>query len=321
MERIKSNLAMSDAPANSAASAAQFRKFGIAVAVVTVLFALPLWHLVRFAIGNDLFSYIPLIPFVSLYLARQQTPELPRQSSPAPLFAALFFIAGALAMTIWLLFLRSNNPETIENSLALTTFAWLLFLAGVGCWTLGGAMMRALAFPFFLLLFMVPFPVFVRDSIESALQQGSATVADWMFAVSGMPYWRNGTQFGFSDITLEVAPECSGIHSTWILFITSLVAGYLILRRPWNRAILCLAVIPLALLRNGFRVFVIAELCVHVSPRMIDSPIHHHGGPIFFALSLVPFFLLVYFLRKMEKPAGQPKITGNQPGRAFEEKQ
>jgi hypothetical protein len=41
---------------------------------------------------------------------------------------------------------------------------------------------------------------------------------------------------------------------------------------------------------------------------MIDSPIHHHGGPLFFVLSLVPFFLLLYFLKRTERTgaAGQP---------------
>jgi exosortase/archaeosortase family protein len=107
--------------------------------------------------------------------------------------------------------------------------------------------------------------------------------------------------FRLPGISLEVAPECSGIHSTLVLFITSLLAGQLLLRRTWKRTVLWLAVIPLALLRNGFRVFVISELCVHVSPQMIDSPIHHHGGPVFFVLSLAPFFLLLYFLRKGER--------------------
>jgi exosortase/archaeosortase family protein len=81
----------------------------------------------------------------------------------------------------------------------------------------------------------------------------------------------------------------------------------MLLRRPWKRAVLCLAVIPLALLRNGFRVFVLGELCVHVGPQMIDSPIHHHGGPLFFVLSLVPFFLLLYWLKRTEaKDAALP---------------
>jgi exosortase/archaeosortase family protein len=73
------------------------------------------------------------------------------------------------------------------------------------------------------------------------------------------------------------------------------------LRQPWRRAALCLVVIPLALARNGLRIFVIGELCVHVGPHMIDSPIHHHGGPLFFAISLVPFFLWLYFLKKTER--------------------
>jgi len=40
---------------------------------------------------------------------------------------------------------------------------------------------------------------------------------------------------------------------------------------------------------------------VHVSPDMIDSFIHHHGGPIFFTLSLIPFFLLLFLLVRSER--------------------
>lgn len=280
---------------------AQFQKFAVALALVTLGFAFPLWRLFGFAIGDDLHSYIPLMPFVSLYLAWTLKPELPRESAPARAPAALLFAAGAAAAAGYLAAARSVTPGTIENSLALGTLAWVLCLAGAGCWCLGGAMMRALIFPFGLLLFMVPFPVAVRTGIETALQHGSAAVADWMFFLAGTPLMREGMQFRLPGFSLEVAPECSGIHSTLVLFITSVVAGRMILARPWKRALLCLAVIPLALLRNGFRVFVLGELCVNVSPKMIDSPIHHHGGPLFFVLSLVPFFLLLYFLKKSER--------------------
>ena len=74
----------------------------------------------------------------------------------------------------------------------------------------------------------------------------------------------------------------------------------MLLRRPEKRAALALFILPLALLRNAFRIFVLGQLCVRVGPNMIDSPIHHHGGPLFFALSLVPFFALLYFLKKSE---------------------
>jgi len=60
-------------------------------------------------------------------------------------------------------------------------------------------------------------------------------------------------------------------------------------------------VIPLGILRNGFRILVIGMLCVFVGPHMIDSPIHHRGGPLFFALSLVPLFILLWWFWHQEQ--------------------
>ena len=68
-----------------------------------------------------------------------------------------------------------------------------------------------------------------------------------------------------------------------------------------RRLVLVAFVIPLGLLRNGFRVCVIGLLCVKFGPQMINSPIHHHGGPLFFALSLIPLFLLLWWLRSGER--------------------
>jgi exosortase/archaeosortase family protein len=60
-------------------------------------------------------------------------------------------------------------------------------------------------------------------------------------------------------------------------------------------------VIPLGILRNGFRILVIGLLGVYVGPYMVDSPIHHHGGPLFFALSLIPLFILLWWLWHQEQ--------------------
>jgi len=118
--------------------------------------------------------------------------------------------------------------------------------------------------------------------------------------LSGATVFREGLRFHLPGIVIEVAKECSGIHSTLVLFVTSLLAGHLFLRSQWKKAVLALAVVPLGIARNGFRIFTISWLCVHVGPAMIDSPIHHRGGPIFFTLSLVPFLALLFVLRKSE---------------------
>ncbi|MGH8024261.1 MAG: exosortase/archaeosortase family protein, partial [Limisphaerales bacterium] len=85
-----------------------------------------------------------------------------------------------------------------------------------------------------------------------------------------------------------------------------ITAAWLFLASPWTRAALMLAIIPLALMRNGFRIYVIGRLCIAFGPQILDSAIHRHGGPLFFALSLIPLFLLLFILRKMERTSREP---------------
>jgi exosortase C (VPDSG-CTERM-specific) len=276
----------------------QVRSFGRGAAVLALLFAVPLFRLAHFAAISDLDSYILLIPPVCVYLAWLEKDHLHGITTPA-MRTGLAFFAGGLALTAW----HWCAPAPAgADSLAQITTAFVLFVGGLGFMILGGGLMRQLAFSFGLLIFMIPMPDGLRAGIESVLQHGSATAAGWMFAVSDVPVLQDDLTFKLPAITLHVAPECSGIHSTLVLFITSLVAGKFFLKQPWKRAVLCLAVIPLALARNGFRIFVLGELCTHIGPQMIDSPIHHHGGPLFFVLSLVPFLLLLYVLRKYWRP-------------------
>ena len=132
-------------------------------------------------------------------------------------------------------------------------------------------------------------------------QHTSAAAAHGFFSLAGTHCDQDGLSLNLpTDFSLRVAPECSGIHSSQVLLITSLLAGNLFLRSPWRRVFLALFVIPLAIVRNGFRIFVVGELCVHISHDMINSWIHRHGGPVFFALSLIPFFLFLIWLRKSE---------------------
>jgi exosortase len=161
--------------------------------------------------------------------------------------------------------------------------------------------MAALAFPMTFLFFIAPLPDRVLHFLETASQVASTEVAAIFFAIAGMPVLRQASVFQLPGIAIEVAQECSGIRSSWVLFITTLAASYLFLQSPWRRAVLIAFVLPLAIVRNAFRIWVIGLLCVEFGPQMIHSFIHHRGGPIFFALSLIPLFALLWWLRKGEQ--------------------
>ena len=269
-------------------------------ALLVLCFGQPLCQLVKLAWHSDLFSHILLIPFISAYLVSLKRHDLALESPTARGWAAIPLLLGAGLLAAYAWAARAGWKPKPDDYLALMTLSFLLFLWAGGFLFLGLQTVRRVAFPAAFLIFIVPFPVVVRQGIESFFQHGSATAADLLFRASGMPFLRQDTVFHLPGFSLQVAPECSGIHSSLVLFITSWLAGYLFLKSPWRRAVLALAVIPLALARNGFRIVTIGQLCVHIGPHMIDSPIHHHGGPLFFALSLIPFFLLLHLLRRSE---------------------
>jgi exosortase C (VPDSG-CTERM-specific) len=298
------------ASANGLAFQRQLRRLGLATGLLALCFSWPLLKLVSFAWHSELFSYILLIPFISGYLIwsirNTLNYEVVRPCWPG---AALGFAAGGAIIAGYWLGRQGGWKPDIQDYLTLMTSALICCFWGVCLAVMGSKMLGQIFFPLAFLAFAIPLPAGLLDHIDTFFQYTSAAAAVGFLKVAREPVWRDGLNLTLTGESLRVAPECSGIHSTMVLVITSLLAGYLFLRRFWTRAALVLAMIPLAILRNGFRVSVIGWLCVHISPEMINSPIHRKGGPIFFALSLIPFFLLLVFLRKRDFQASKvPKI-------------
>lgn len=278
----------------------QTRQFGLAALLITAAFALPLLQLFRLSLRSELHSYIILIPVISIYLvwmARRPGPAVAGQRS---LFPAVFAGLGGLASLgiHWSLPRPGSLPPT--QSLWLLVLAWLLFVLAAALFTLGWSRLKPHAFALGFLVFMLPLPPAATDWMSMALQHASAEASDVCLRLTGLPVLRTGMIFQMPGLTIQVAEECSGLRSTLILFITSLLAGKLFLRAGWKRAVLALATIPLGILRNAFRITTLSWLTVNVDAGIIHGPLHHQGGPFFFALSLVPLFLLLWTFRKSE---------------------
>ena len=259
-------------------------------------FALYLRELAAFAAHSQVHSYILLIPLVTAYLIYIRWKHLSRELSSSWGYALLSAAAGtgALLASQYFVDLGQNDYMTL---IALSFFCFVI--AGTFLF-LGSKWARSAMFPLFFLAFMIPLPEAAVDLLENASKEASAEVANWLFLISGTPFLRNGTLFQLPGITITVAKECSGIRSSLVLVITSLLAANMFLHTTWRRALLVCAVIPLGLLRNGFRVLVISLLCVHIGPDMINSVIHRRGGPVFFTLSLVPLFAMLWLFRQQE---------------------
>jgi exosortase C (VPDSG-CTERM-specific) len=275
-----------------------------ALAVLLFVFWKPLTSIAALAAGSEIHSHILLVPFISAYLVYIRRNQMPATEGSSPVFATVPLLIGLAALAVGWGKGGLGSHLSESDRLSLMALSIFCLLIALGFLFLGRRWMAAHAFPAAFLIFMVPLPDGVVDSLETASKLASAEAADLLFRLSGTPVLRNGTIFQLPGMVVEVAQECSGIRSSLVLFITGVLASNLLLRSPWRRAVLIAAVIPLGIVRNGIRILVVSLLCVHVGPHMIHSDIHRRGGPVFFVLSLIPLFLLLWWLRRGEIKRG-----------------
>lgn len=266
--------------------------------------------LARLAASDELYSHLPLIPAVTIYLLYIGRKDLPGAWSSSRALAGFWAILGVLCLLAGLFGVPDAAELPANDRLFLPILSLVLFIYAVvaGCFGLGFT--RAIWFELFFLLFFVPAPSAVVHASSVFLQYASADALEQMLTLTGTTFYRDDLVFRMPGLTVEVALECSGIRSTLVLVVTALLAGHLFLQRRWKKVLLMLLVIPLGILRNAFRITTISLLTIHVHEGVIHGPIHSRGGPFFFVLSLVVLFALVFVLRAVGKKESGPQSDG-----------
>ena len=177
----------------------------------------------------------------------------------------------------------------------------LLWLSGF-LWCCGLNSFRAGLYPLCCLFLMVPLPSSWMDGASRFLQHRSAVAAYGILHGVGMPVVRHGMMFSMPGLDFEVAPECSGLHSSLALILIAIVASYVFLRSGWSRAALMLLMVPLAVFKNALRIAAIGGLGARVDRAFIDGPFHHrYGGLVFSVPAVVLFVLILMGIQKLER--------------------
>jgi exosortase len=216
------------------------------------------------------------VPVVAGYIAWQRKDEL-LAAKPAPNW-------WGLALVIWGAF--QLIVATLGAEIFLARTAFLFSLAGVILLLGGAARLRILAFPLFLLCFMVPIPAIIYNQITFPLQLLASRVADWVLTLFGIPVLREGNILELASQRLNVVEACSGIRSLLSLTFLSLVYAYFFDRRVWMRVALFAATLPIAIVANASRVTLTA-LVSEYNPALAEGVFHYASGWVIFMVALV----------------------------------
>jgi len=274
------------------------KRVGLFLACVAALVVYgPVREYLLWTYNSAYYTHVVLIPLVCAYLIFTRRKEIFGDVGYA-------FVPGGAVAGLGLLLLVTTallaSGWTKNDHAALVTCGTVLAVIGAFVAIFGLRAFRSARFALLFLAFMIPLPTVVEQWIIRVLQLGSTEFVALLFSITPIPVLRDGLVFHMPRLSIEVAPQCSGIRSSLALVITCVLAGHMFLKRGWSKALLVLAVLPVTMLKNGIRIVTLSVLALYVDRGFLESSLHRDGGIVFFVLALLLMAPILFVLRKSE---------------------
>ncbi len=240
--------------------------------------------------SNPKYSHGWLVPvFTVILLWMRYEPFGP--VTAAARWSGLGLLAAGLGLRLASTFSFNHVPEMVS---------FVPAVAGVFLLMGGWKMMRwagpAVAF----LIFMFPLPGFLDGMLLARLQSLATDGSTYVLQTIGIPSYSEGNRIVIGELQLGVVEQCSGLRMLTI-FVALAVAITLVTDRPlWERFIIVLSAVPIALTVNITRITVTGILHLYAGPELADMVFHDLAGwfmmPMALGLLYVEFQILSHLL-------------------------
>jgi len=267
-----------------------------------VLFRFFLERMALIAVGDGNWSHALFIPVISAWFIYHQRDKLIRIIPRINPWGLPIFFAGLISYAFWLE--PGRNDMLKGYSLIVALFGMVLFL-------LGNRMMRILWLPIFYLTFAVKVSPAIWERVAAKLQNlashGSTIVLQFFGGFMDLNAERRGTTIVLSYMKdgvwvsgqeLNVAEACSGLRMLAAFMALGVLVAFATPRARWQRVVLVLLTVPIALLVNIGRVTVLG-LLYPINRNMAAGDFHIAVGLLMLVLALGLFMFAGWILDRI----------------------
>lgn len=137
------------------------------------------------------------------------------------------------------------------------------------------------------LFFMIPLPYTLEVALRGPLRRIGTLTSTYLMQTMGMPALAQGNVIHVGNHPpIGVAEACSGLNMLMTFFALSVAVAFLIERPWWQRAVVVVSAVPVALVSNVVRITVTGVMHILLADRVIhlglgDWVLFHREGPEF----------------------------------------
>jgi exosortase B len=237
------------------------------------------WGLSQTVWAREEQSHGPVILAVALWLMWRKRHLLLQGTGAVSAGPGLVLLALAAVM-----YAIGRSQAVVE----LEALSVVVFCAAALAIAFGATALRVAWFPLFLLLFTVPLPGILVQTLTIPLKMAVSYVAEGILYRLDYPIARTGVILSVGQYQLLVADACAGLTSIFTLEAIGLV--YMQLMNYKSRArniVLAIMVVPCAFLANVIRVIVLVLVTYHFGNDAGQGFVHSFAGILLFAVAMI----------------------------------
>lgn len=256
------------------------RVWWILLAGVVLLYLPTLRDLFATVWSSDEQGHGPIVMTLAIWLLWRDWRHItdPTLSAPRPGWG--WVLLGVMLLAY--IFGRSQRIQSLQVLSSIGVLASCLLLMR------GPAQLKAAWFPLFFMLFMIPLPAVVVDTVTQPMKLAVSAVAMWVLDTAGYPIARSGVILQIGPYQLLVADACAGLHTLFTLEAMGLLYLNVVRTASTFRNItLAILIVPISFAANVIRVIVLALITFHLGDEAGQGFLHGFAGMVLFLSALL----------------------------------
>lgn len=222
----------------------------------------------------------PIVLMVTLFLIWQNRQHLQQSATTQsrPVLGGFLLAFGLLSYVVG----RSQDIILLEIGSQIPVLMGVLLI------TQGLSTLKAMWFPLFFILFMIPLPGVFIDAVTLPMKMAVSYVAEHILFWFNYPIARSGVILQIGQYQLLVANACAGMHTLISLEALGLLYLNLVKHDSLFRNIsLALLIIPISFTANVIRVIVLTLVTYYFGDAAGQGFVHSFAGMLLFVVALV----------------------------------